>query len=74
MNWKRLFSACWFGHADPIKDFRWTKDGAIAPPLQLVHRCPACQADLGVILKGQKFKARKERKAKTLTFRKQKVG
>ena len=41
---------------------------------QLVKECRRCQANLGPVLKGQKFKARKQ-PSKVVTFqRKQKAG
>ena len=60
------FHVCAFGHAsDPIKILR---KGV------LHFECVRCQANLGPVLKGQKFKARKQ-PSKVVTFqRKQKAG
>lgn len=49
---RRLFSACAFGHGEPLKIMR---DG------QLHFECSQCQADLGVVLAGQKYRARRVR-------------
>ena len=51
-----LFSACLFGHpSDPVIV---RVDGVTR------FECRRCQADLGAILSGQKFKARKQAKPK----------
>jgi hypothetical protein len=61
MNWSRLFSPCPFGHADnPVMVLRGRK---------MHHECRRCQADLGEVLAGQKFKRRKVKKlARVLTL------
>ena len=48
---RRIMSPCFFiGHDDPIKVLKRAK---------LHFECPRCGLDLGIVLKGQKFKARK---------------
>lgn len=50
MKWLRgVLTGCLFGHDEPVKEIR---------KRQLVFVCPRCQADLGVILPRQKFRAR----------------
>jgi len=56
MSLSRLFSACLFGHAD---DPVIVMDGKT-----MRHECRRCQADLGIVLAGQKFRARKLRPKK----------
>lgn len=71
MNLSRLFSACFFGHAD---------DPVIVMDGKTMHyACRRCQADMGVVLAGQKFKARRLRprkrpSAKVLRMAKREVG
>lgn len=51
MTFRQLFSPCLFGHApDPLTVVR----GKV-----MRHECRRCCADLGAVLKGQRFKARK---------------
>lgn len=50
MKLSQLFSVCAFGHDEPIK----VTHGSV-----LHFECSRCQADLGVVLAGQKFKQRK---------------
>ena len=62
----RLFSSCWFGHgSDPHR---------VIKGKTLHFQCEHCMADLGPVLKGQKFKARKvkvpKRPADVLRIRK----
>ena len=48
---RRITSPCFFiGHDDPIKVLKRS---------HLHFECSRCGADLGIVLKGQKFKARK---------------
>lgn len=66
---RRLLSSCAFGHGEPLKIMR---DG------QLHFECSQCQADLGVVLAGQKYRARRVRvkklkSAKVLRIAKQRV-
>ena len=50
MIFSRLFSGCWLGHTDPVKVLKG----------RVLHlECGECQADLGPVLPGQKYKARK---------------
>lgn len=58
MNWRSwltsVMSPCAFlGHEEPIK---------VVSGKVLSFQCPRCQADMGRVLKGQKFKARKPAK------------
>lgn len=55
MNLARWWSPCWFGHAEPIKSL-------VGKAMHFT--CPTCCADLGEVLAGQKFKARKPAKVK----------
>jgi hypothetical protein len=51
---RRIMSPCFFiGHDDPIKVLRRS---------HLHFECLRCGEDLGIVLKGQKFKARKPTK------------
>ena len=53
---RRIMRPCFFiGHDDPIKVLKRS---------HLHFECARCGADLGIVLKGQKFRARKS--AKTL--------
>ena len=55
MTWARLFSPCWLGHAEPIKVLRG----------RVLHmECPECCMDLGAVLPGQRYRARREKKLK----------
>lgn len=50
MKWLRgVLTGCLFGHDEPVKEIRGQR-------LHLV--CLRCQADLGVVLPRQKFRAR----------------
>jgi hypothetical protein len=59
MTWARLFSPCWLGHEEPIKVLR----GRV-----LSFECPQCCSDLGPVLPGQHYRARKVKKAKATRF------
>jgi hypothetical protein len=50
-----FFSPCFFGHDEPLKEM----SGKV-----FRFKCPRCLADLGPVLEGQKYKARKEKKLK----------
>ncbi len=51
---RRIMSPCFFiGHDDPIKVLKRS---------HLHFECLRCGEDLGIVLKGQKFKARKQTK------------
>ena len=55
VSWlRRISSPCFFiGHDDPIKMLKRS----------ILHfECTRCGADLGIVLKGQKFKARRPTK------------
>ena len=60
----RLLSECWFSHEDPIKVLKGKK---------LHLQCPKCHADLGIVLKGQRFRERKQPK-KLAVVKMRKVG
>ena len=55
MTWARLFSPCWLGHEEPIKVLK----GRV-----LSFECSRCQANLGAVLPGQRFRVRKDKKLK----------
>jgi hypothetical protein len=56
LTWlRKIMSPCFFiGHDDPIKALKRST---------LHFECPRCGTDLGIVLKGQKFKPRKPAKA-----------
>jgi len=64
MNLSRLFSPCLFAHVEGVKDFQRNAAGVITKPRKLVMRCLRCQADLGAVLPGQRFTARREPRPK----------
>ena len=55
MTWAWLLSPCFFGHAEPVK---------VLHGKALHFACERCQADLGIVLPGQMYKARKVKKAR----------
>jgi hypothetical protein len=62
----RIMSPCFFiGHDEPIKVLKRS---------QLHFECPRCGIDLGVVLKGQQFKARQPQQQPLRLIRLRRVG